>query len=259
MRIFIWVVLLLVAFAGESRADAVGSLLRPAPIAGPIMSSPGEVCRVAIVRAAGRHGIPADLMLAIGLVESGRTDAATGARLPWPWMANMEGQDYRFASAAEAVAWLKRQRAAGVASIDTGCMQVNLKHHPDAFATAEEAFDPERNADYAARFLRSLYDGPAGRVWIKAAGFYHSQTPERAEWYRGLVEAAMKGPLPNQSVPVVVAGVGGGQSLTNHADRARIIPLAGGQAGRSLEDYRAGAVPVANRGPRLRIEATLRR
>jgi len=140
-------------------------------------------------------------------------------------------------------------------------MQVNLKHHPNAFATVEDAFDPEHNADYAARFLRSLYDGPADRVWLRAAGFYHSQTPERADWYRSLVEAAMKGPLPAQGVPPGVSGqvAGGGQSLSNHADRARILPAPSGQVGRSLEAYRGGPIPLTNRGPRLSIMASLRR
>ena len=233
----------------------------PAMIAGALPSSPGEACRVAILRAAARYAIPTDLMMAIGLVESGRTDSATGVRLPWPWTANLDGQDYRFDSAAEAAAWLRQMQARHVTSIDTGCMQINLKHHPDAFATTEEAFDPERNADYAARFLRSLYDGPAEHVWLRAAGFYHSQTPERADWYRGLVETAMKNRLPPQSVPPGAFGAagGGGQSLSNHAERARILPAASGQIPRSLNAYRSGAIPVANHGPRLSIMASLRR
>jgi hypothetical protein len=235
--------------------------VRPATIAGSFPPSPGEACRVAILGAAARYGIPADLMLAISLVESGRTDPATGVRMPWPWTANVEGQDYRFETAAQAVAWVRQQQAHNVVSIDTGCMQVNLKHHPDAFATTEAAFDPERNADYAARFLRSLYDGPADRVWLRAAGFYHSQTPERADWYRGLVETAMKGPLPAQSVPPGMFGSvgGGGQSLSNHAERARILPAPSGQVSRSLDAYRRGAIPVTNHGPRLSIMASLRR
>jgi hypothetical protein len=235
--------------------------VRPATFAGSLEPSPGEVCRVAILRAAARYGIPPDLMLAISLVESGRTDPASGIRMPWPWTANVEGQDYRFDTAVQAAAWLRQQQAHHVASIDTGCMQVNLKHHPDAFATAEEAFDPEHNADYAARFLRSLHDGPAERVWLRAAGFYHSQTPERAEWYRGLVEAAMKGPLPAQSVPPSVFGqiAGGGQSLSNRADRARIRPAPSGQIGRSLDAYRSGPIPITNRSPRLSIIASLPR
>jgi hypothetical protein len=230
---------------------------RPAIAAGQPASSPGESCRVAILRAAARYGIPRDLMLAISLVESGRTDPATGTPMPFPWTANLQGQDYRFDTAAQAASWVRQQQARGFASIDTGCMQVNLKFHPDAFATAEEAFDPARNADYAARFLRSLYDGPAGGDWMRAAGFYHSQTPELADHYRGLVETTMKGTLPSRTAPASVAGTvpGGGQFLTNHAELARVIPLAAGQAGRGLDAYRARPIPLSGRAPGLRVAA----
>lgn len=223
---------------------------RPAPVAGSASSvtahsAPGDSCRAAIAAAAGRYGIPPRLLLAIAMVESGGTDPATGEKAPWPWAANTGGRGYRFGSAAEASAWVREKQAVGVRSIDTGCMQVNLMHHPDAFATPEEAFDPGNNADYAAQFLLSLHDGPAGGDWMRAAGFYHSQTPGRAESYRGLVEAAMGEPMP-VAQPVVVAG-GGGESLTNHAERARILPMPNGQAGRGLDAYRAMPILIASR------------
>jgi hypothetical protein len=248
------------------------SVARPALSAGSAAASPGEACRVAILGAANRYGIPPDLFLAISLVESGRRDPATGTRMPWPWTANAEGRDYRFDSSAEAAAWVRRQQAGGLASIDTGCMQVNLKYHPTAFATAEEAFDPVHNADYAARFLRSLYDGPAGGVWMRAAGFYHSQTPERADWYRGLVEATLKGPMPSQAggalggslaglaprAPSLPAAAGGGgQSLSNHVEAARSVPLPG-SAGRGLDAYRAAPILVARIGPPMAMPLPLR-
>jgi hypothetical protein len=34
----------------------------------------------------------------------------------------------------------------GVRSIDIGCMQINLVHHPDAFGSLEAGFDPITNA-----------------------------------------------------------------------------------------------------------------
>jgi hypothetical protein len=236
--------------------------LPPAPVtaagsAGSLPPEPGEACRVAILGAAARYAIPASLMLAMSLVESGRTDPRTGARLAWPWTADIEGQDYRFASAAEAAAWLRAQQARHVRSIDTGCMQVNLMHHPDAFATAEQAFDPVTNAQYAARFLRSLYDGPAGRNWLRAAGFYHSQTPELAQRYEQQVALAMHGPLPSAVLPIpgtgtvmlASAAAGGGQSLDNNAARARVLPLAPGQVGRSLASYRRTPILAMARLP----------
>ena len=89
------------------------------------------------------------------------------------------------AGAAAHVAGLQQQ---GVRSIDVGCFQVNLMHHPNAFASLPEAFDPERNADYAARFLVSLH-GRTGD-WPAAAARYHSATPGLADAYRARVLAA---------------------------------------------------------------------
>ena len=40
--------------------------------------------------------------------------------------------------------------------MDVGCMQVNLYHHAHAFSSLDNAFDPQSNVDYAARFLRSI-------------------------------------------------------------------------------------------------------
>ena len=42
-------------------------------------------------------------------------------------------------------------------------------------------FDPDENADYAARFLKSLYSEYG--EWSQAAGAYHSRTPSYAKAY----------------------------------------------------------------------------
>ena len=80
-------------------------------------------------------------------------------------------------------------QAQGMRSIDVGCMQVNLMHHPNAFASLDAAFDPVANALYAARFLNTLY-GISGS-WVKATAAYHSQTPAIGADY----QAARDGPV----------------------------------------------------------------
>jgi hypothetical protein len=60
-------------------------------------------------------------------------------------------------------------------------MQINLLHHPEAFASLEEAFEPRANVSYAARFLKQLQTQSGS--WPSAAAAYHSQTPGRAEDY----------------------------------------------------------------------------
>ena len=199
-------------------------------------------------------------------------DPATGARAPWPWTVNAEGQGRYFDTKAEAVAWVAQARAGGMRSIDTGCMQVNMLHHPNAFASLEQAFDPAANADYAARFLLSLRDGPAGGDWMRAAGFYHSQTPERAEGYRRHVQAALDGAGAGQpgrpygatsvaygagpAAPVSAAAPtpaaarpaeGGVASLSNRAEAAAVLAAPAGTVGRGLDAYRSAPIPLVAR------------
>ena len=122
-----------------------------------------------------KNNIPTHLLAAIATTESGRYDKQLGMAIPWPWTINVEGKGYYFNSKAEAIAQVQNLRARGHASIDVGCMQVNLKHHPKAFADLNAAFDPATNVAYAAKFLRDNYATLGD--WIKATAAYHSRTP----------------------------------------------------------------------------------
>ena len=145
-------------------------------------------CRAAIARAEQDAQIPAGLLQAIGRVESGRRNPETGVAGPWPWTINAEGRGHFFPTREAAIAAVRELQGRGVRIIDVGCMQVNLHHHPRAFASLDEAFDPVSNARYAAHFLTQLQ--AARTDWITAAGNYHSQTPELAQAYRARVQAA---------------------------------------------------------------------
>lgn len=239
-----------------------------APRAAGAQESPAALCRAAIRAAEAPAGIPPGLLHAIGRVESGRRDPATGAFGPWPWTVNAEGRGRFFASREEAIAEVRQLQSRGVRVIDVGCMQINLHHHPHAFASLEEAFDPLANARYAARFLTELQ--ATRNNWGRAAANYHSNTPERAEAYRALVMAAWPEEQRRAADPAAAAADalalarlrGGaartGLSLSNGAERARMIPLAGATVGgdrptgRGLEAYRAAQVIA---GPRPMVMA----
>jgi soluble lytic murein transglycosylase-like protein len=163
-------------------------LLLAALLSPPAAAEPGRLCRAAIQAAERAAGIPPQLLMAIGRVESGRRDPETGAHHPWPWTINAEGRGQFFPTKAAAIAEVRTLQARGVRSIDIGCMQVNLRHHPDAFTTLEDAFDPASNARYAARFLTELRAERGD--WPAAAAAYHSRTPEFAGPYRARVMAA---------------------------------------------------------------------
>jgi hypothetical protein len=148
-------------------------------------ASPGEQCRMAIAAAEHGHGVPPQLLASIGRVESGRRDPGTGAWGAWPWTINAEGQGSYFDTKAEAIQAVQALQARGVRSIDVGCMQVNLMHHPTAFPNLDMAFEPAVNADYAARFLIELHDQTGD--WTKATADYHSADPAEGGPYAAKV------------------------------------------------------------------------
>ena len=150
-------------------------------------------CAAAAAIVEAETGLPAGLLYAIGQVETGRPVPGTNRIEPWPWSADMSGQDYVFASKAEAVAWTAAQLRNGRRSIDVGCFQVNLMYHPMAFATLDDAFDPLANARYAAAFLFELRQRSGG--WQIAAAEYHSSDPDLGEPYGRRVFEFMDNPL----------------------------------------------------------------
>ncbi|MDP9096428.1 MAG: transglycosylase SLT domain-containing protein, partial [Pseudomonadota bacterium] len=136
-------------------------------------------CNAAIATAERKAAMPKRVMGTIALVESGR---AIGKQVvPWPWSINVGGAGYYYASKEEAIEAVRTFTAAGQRSIDVGCMQINLAAHPAAFASLDTAFEPSTNAEYAAGFLRTLYQ-QSGR-FSTAMTAYHSQTPEFANDY----------------------------------------------------------------------------
>jgi hypothetical protein len=228
-------------------------------------------CRQAIEVAEREYQLPPRLLAAIARVESGRRDRETGRVDPYPWTINAEGRGSTYLSKAAGIAAVQELQAGGIRSIDVGCMQINMRHHPNAFSSLEEAFDPLSNARYAARFLRSLM--AEQQDWQKAAASYHSRNPEFAVPYLNRVlaaweqEKASPQTLPGMAVaesapparaavpPALPAGfgaIGGGFFLSNGAERAQVIPMttasgtgvSGTDPGRGLDAYRAAPVPV---------------
>lgn len=157
----------------------------------PPSANPALACQCEAAAAEQRWGLPVHLLLAIGQVESGRHDPATGRLLPWPWSIHAGGADYALATRAAAATVAGVFQAHGIGSIDVGCFQVNLRYHPGAFASLPQAFDPHANADYAARYLRSLFDR-SGR-WDSAVAAYHSADPTLGAAYRARVMRAWVG------------------------------------------------------------------
>jgi len=239
---------------------------RGQPIA-PTSTAQGLLCRSAVAAAERSSGIPAHLLAAISRVESGRRDPVTGAVHPWPWTVNAEGEGHFYDTKAQAVAAVRGMQARGIQSIDVGCGQVNLMHHPDAFPNLDVAFDPQANAAYAARFLKELFAQTGD--WNKATGMYHSATPELGADYRqqvlavwpeeqrlaGLVGATPLAQAWNATMtmaPPTFTRVLREQPLgMAQGPRVIMLPTIGGAAppGRGLDAYRATPIGLAYQPP----------
>ena len=144
-----------------------------------------KMCTQYLPKQEREYGIPVHLLAAIASTESGRWHKGLKMPLPWPWTINAEGRGQFFETKQEAIAEVRRLLTSGVKSIDVGCMQVNLRHHPDAFRSLNDAFEPRHNVAYAARFLKNNFDEMGS--WKKAAAAYHSRTPAFGNKYIGLV------------------------------------------------------------------------
>lgn len=126
--------------------------------------------------------IPSGLLTAISLAETGRTNPETGQMGSWPWTINVNGEGRYFETKEEAVEETRKLLDSGQRSIDVGCMQVNLRYHPTAFRSIDEAFDPMNNVSYGAKFLLSLRDLQGS--WAQAVERYHSADDGRRAEYR---------------------------------------------------------------------------
>jgi hypothetical protein len=147
-------------------------------------------CAEAAAVAEAGAPVPPGLLLAIGNVESGRTDAM-GTRAPWPWTINTGGTGRFFVTAEEAIFAVQAIRAAGIQSVDIGCFQINLFHHPNAFPDLASGFDPLSNALAATRLLVLLHQEFG--AWEPAIAAYHSRVDMLGAAYRDQVLAVWHG------------------------------------------------------------------
>jgi soluble lytic murein transglycosylase-like protein len=176
-RIFVAVAVVMVALLGGAPAMA--------------QIDDSSACASAAALAEQAGGLPSGLLLSIGMVESGRADPLSGHVAPWPWTVNVDGAGRYFSSESDAAAFVRLAQSSGARDIDVGCFQVSLQAHPLAFASVDDAFEPQKNAAYAVAFLKQL-KGFAGS-WEAAVADYHSATPALGLPYAQRVMAVWKG------------------------------------------------------------------
>jgi hypothetical protein len=147
-----------------------------------VIGNAWKLCDTQTLQVEQEKGIPRYLLKSISLAETGRWDRPKQANVAWPWTVTALGVGNYFPSKAEALEYVRFLQANAITNIDIGCMQVNLYYHGGAFASLEDAMDPAINVTYAAKYLKGLFQ--SSRSWTKAAGFYHSTTPKRAQGYK---------------------------------------------------------------------------
>ena len=116
--------------------------------------------------AARRYNVPLSVLYAVGMTESGRKGRMS------PWAMNIDGVSHASPTLQQGVEAFRRAKRAGARFIDIGCMQINERFHGRNFARIEDVFDPRKNVDYAARFLRDLRAREGN--WTSAAARYNA-------------------------------------------------------------------------------------
>ena len=136
------------------------------PLAATAASAAANPCEAEILRAADRYKIPAGILYAVGLTETGNKGSLQ------PNALNIEGKAVFPRSRSEALITFQNARREGKTLIDLGCMQINHYYHGSHFRSVAEMFDPHANVDYAARYLRDLKQQEGS--WTLAAARYHA-------------------------------------------------------------------------------------
>jgi len=189
-------------FAGSRTSKLLATAVAVFALAWSVAARAAEGCAPAITTAEqANSNLPAHILRAIGVVETGRRDPLTGAFGAWPWSVNAAGDSRVFETRDQAIAFVQDAQARGIRSIDVGCMQINLMYHPHAFASLEQAFTPEANVGYAAALLLDLHERTGN--WATATGAYHSATPDLSEGYARRVQAILNGELLAPTLPAL--------------------------------------------------------
>ncbi|MAY62524.1 MAG: lytic transglycosylase [Rhizobiales bacterium] len=128
--------------------------------------STSGVCEAQILKAARKWGVPPGILHSVGLTETGRKGAL------YPFALNIEGRTVFADSLSGALREFERARGEGRSLIDLGCMQINYRYHGEAFASPAQMLDPEKNVEYAARFLSDLH--ARHQTWTMAVARYHA-------------------------------------------------------------------------------------
>jgi len=247
-------------------------------VAGVARADDSDLCLDAIAAQEAQYRMPAGLLKAIARVESSGSPYGDVAK-PWPWTLNVGGAGHYYPTKEAAVAAMQAYKAESDVNIDVGCMQISLLHHPNAFASLEDAFDPGKNIAYGSEFLKGRFADTGS--WATAVAHYHSANPERGLPYRDRVLAIWQrenqggdravralfraGPTPIPTTqPIAMApepqrwfpakpGKAIGQIQIIQGSKVTTIPVGGQRIVRPMIIYAGNNKPVVWATPNVRI------
>ena len=150
----------------------------------------GFICMDATTKAEQKYQIQKYLLTSISTVETGKWNNFAQQKMAWPWTINVRGKGHYYKTKEEAVKAAQNLRKRGIYNFDVGCMQINMRFHGKEFASLEDAFDPQKNVEYAAKFLKKLYE--RRKNWMQAATDYHSKRPAKAKIYKKKLLASIE-------------------------------------------------------------------
>lgn len=127
-----------------------------------------EELPVAYTLVAKIYQVPADILYAVALAESGKR-YKTFSR-PWPWALNIEGKSLYCQSKQEATQHLQKAIQQQHA-VDIGLMQISWYWHQHRFDVPADALIPMQNLKVGAAILREQYERTGD--WWEAVGRYH--------------------------------------------------------------------------------------
>ena len=137
--------------ATATRSRIRATIAAAALLAGVSAAAAGDLaCEREMARASAESGVPLNVLYSVGLTETGNR-GELGA-----YDMNVDGRAVHSITLSEALARFAVAKAHGARFIDIGCMQINERFHGMRFPSPAAMFDPHRNVDYAAAFLKGL-------------------------------------------------------------------------------------------------------
>lgn len=146
------------------------------------VSEGDQVSREEWDRALQVAGVPAEIMYAIGLQESGTTLGGKRGFAPWPWVLNVNYQGRYFTTQEQARAALADEVQRGNKNVAVGMLQIYLRYNGHRVSDPLTLLDPSVNLRVAAEVLADcgqLYPDTFGKL----ACYYSGDMDAAGQWY----------------------------------------------------------------------------